>query len=86
MVYSASLGVIRIQEGEKGQERSVSLIIGSPDLLSPTGAARLKEMSFPQPRPYLVERVPVSALKATVGKALNLKPKPHEPAERPSTP
>lgn len=75
IIYSVSHGVIRVQEGGKGQERFVSLLIGNPDLLSPAGVARLREIhpSPGEPRPAIVERIPVSALKASVDKVLTLR-------------
>jgi len=80
IIYSVTHGIVRVQEGERGQERFVSLLIRNPDLLSPASVARLQEMhpAPGEPRPAVLERVPVSALKATVDKVLNLKRKPPE--------
>ena len=80
IIYSVTHGVIRVQEGEKGQERFVSLLFGNPDLVSPDAAARSQAMNHEVPDGsgtiVILDRVPVSALKATVDKALNLKRKP----------
>ena len=89
IIYTAGYGISRVQEGEKGQERFVSLLISNPDLLSTAGAARLREMgpSAPGgPIPAVAEHVPVSTLKATVEKALHLKRKPPEAGTSPKTP
>ncbi len=79
IIYSVTHGVIRVQEGEKGQERFVSLLISNPDLLSPAAAARFRAMtpeaSSGSGSIAIADRVAVSALKATVDKALNLKRK-----------
>jgi len=88
MIYSASHGIIRVQEGEKGEERFVGLLIRNQDLLSPASVARLQEMrpAPDEPRPAVVERVPLSALKETVDKALNLKRKPPQSGQGPKSP
>ena len=88
MIYSASHGIVRVQEGEKSEEGFVNLLIRNPDLLSPASAARLQEMhpAPDEPKQAVVERVPLSALKATVDKALNLKRKPPQSGQGPKSP
>jgi hypothetical protein len=89
IIYSASHGVVRVQEGEKGQERFVSLLIRNPDLLSPASAARLREMhpgASESAGPIVTEQVGVSALKAVVDKVLNLKRKAPAVGGEPNVP
>jgi hypothetical protein len=88
-IYSASHGVVRVQQGEEGQERFVNLLIRDQDLLSPASAARLREMqpgSPGSPGPAISERVGVSALKATVDKVLKRKRKAPDAGGKPSVP
>ena len=89
IIYSASHGVVRVQQGEDGQERFVSLLIRDQGLLSPASAARLREMQPGSPNssgPVISERVGVSALKAIVDKVLNRKRKASDAGEKPSAP
>ncbi len=78
-IYSVSHGIVPVQEGEKGQERFVSLRFGNPDLVSPAAAARARAMNHEVPDGsgsiVIADRVAVSALKATVDKVLNMKRK-----------
>ncbi len=80
IIYSVSHGVIRVQEGEKGQEHFVSLLFRDPDLVSPAAAARAREMHLDAsggPEPILIsDRVALSDLKTTVERVLNRKRKP----------
>ena len=72
IICSYSHGIIRVEEAEKGQEAYVILLFGNPDLASPGAAARARAMNHPDifESNIIVDRVPLSALKATVDKVL----------------
>ena len=67
MIYSVSHGVIRVQEGENGQEPFVSLLFRDPDLVSPEAAAYFRRMhpkGSTGPGPIISDHCAVSDLKA----------------------
>jgi len=89
MIYSASHGVITIQEGDKGRGRWVGLTFRNPDVMT-LGALRsyqaMRDHGGEGPQEVFSDQVPVDGLKALVEKVLSLKRKPPQAYGEPRTP